>query len=131
MTLGRNCQPACTTTSTATTISRTYEPRNGWDEFGELRREIRGQFTGTADRWHDHYAESYTLKGSYSFMGAGNNKFKTGLRAVSFTEMQLIDLQTDLGNPPAGKLGIGAGHLRGPSRHRRRRTSRTPSSTAA
>jgi len=60
---------------------------------------------GSADRWHDHYSESWTLKSAYSFMGAGNNKFKTGFD-LSFTEMQLIDLQSGLGNPPPGKLGI-------------------------
>ncbi len=64
-----------------------------------------GQRTFHADRWHDHYSESYTLKTAYSFMGIGNNKFKTGFD-LSFTEMQLIDLQNSLGQPPAGKLAI-------------------------
>ncbi len=61
--------------------------------------------TGSADRWHDHYSEAYTVKSAYSFMGAGNNKYKTGFD-LSFTEMQLVDLQTALGHPPEGKLGV-------------------------
>jgi len=68
--------------------------------------DLANRATGTADRWHDHYVESYTLKGSYSFMGAKDNEFKTGLD-LSLTEMQLIDLQNDLSDPPDGKLGIG------------------------
>ena len=64
-----------------------------------------GMAGGSADRWHDHYSEAYTLKGAYSFMGVGNNKFKTGFE-MSLTEMQMIDLQTRLGNPPPGKLGV-------------------------
>ncbi len=63
------------------------------------------QAFGSADRWHDHYSESYTAKGAYSFMGAGNNTFKTGFD-LSYTEMQLVDLQSSLGSPPPGKLGI-------------------------
>jgi hypothetical protein len=38
-------------------------------------------------------------------MGIGNNKFKTGFD-LSFTEMQLIDLESSLGQPPPGKLAI-------------------------
>ncbi|MFH1843255.1 MAG: TonB-dependent receptor, partial [bacterium] len=60
---------------------------------------------GSADRWHDHFTESYTLKGSYSFMKNSSNQFKTGLE-ISFTEMQLIDLNSELSDPPSGKLGI-------------------------
>lgn len=85
----------------------TYEPRNGWDENGnELppSNDPIDQFPGSADRWHDHYVESYTLKGNYSFMGARLNKFKTGFE-VSFTEMQLVDLQDKLASPDPGRLG--------------------------
>ena len=64
------------------------------------------------------------LKGAYSFMGAGNNKFKTGFD-LSFTEMQLIDLQRRSGRPAAGQAGHQAGHLRGPSRSPARPISRT------
>ena len=53
------------------------------------------QADGSADRWHDHFVESYTLKGTYSFMGSSRNKFKTGFE-VSMTEMQLADLRTKL-----------------------------------
>ncbi|MCP4291223.1 MAG: TonB-dependent receptor, partial [bacterium] len=89
----------------------TYEPISGWDPLnpGEPASYIPqpdGQVSGGADRWHDHYSESYTLKGAYSFMGMGNNEFKTGFD-LSFTEMQLVDIQTNLGaNPPPGKLGV-------------------------
>ncbi len=85
----------------------TYEPRNGWDENGEpLARSNspESQFPGSADRWHDHYVESYTLKGSYSFMGSKMNKLKTGFD-LSFTEMQLIDLKDNLADPDDGTLG--------------------------
>ena len=75
----------------------TYEPRD-YDS-----NDPTGQATGSADRWHDHYTESWTLKGAYSFMGAGGNKLKTGFD-LSYTEMQLIDLKTGLGDPPAGRL---------------------------
>jgi len=60
---------------------------------------------GSADRWHDHYSEAYTFKGAYSFYGGRGNQFKTGLD-LSFTEMQLVDLQGSLATPPAGKLAI-------------------------
>jgi len=63
------------------------------------------QARGGADRWHDHFTESYTLKGSYSFMNNNSNQFKTGLE-LSFTEMQLVDLRSQLAIPPSGKLGI-------------------------
>jgi len=84
----------------------TYEPRNGWDENGEPlppRNDPDGQFVGSADRWHDHYVESYTLKGSYSFMSSSMNKFKTGFD-LSLTEMQLIDLKDNLADPDGGTL---------------------------
>ena len=64
-----------------------------------------GQAFGSADRWHDHYADNYTFRTAYSFMTDTRNHFKTGLE-MSFTEMQLIDLQSQLQNPPPGKLGI-------------------------
>ncbi len=88
----------------------TYEPISGWDPLNpglpaEYISRPDGQVKGGADRWHDHYSESYTLKGAYSFMGARNNEFKTGFD-LSFTEMQLVDLQTNLGTPPSGKLGV-------------------------
>ena len=62
-----------------------------------------GQATGSSDRWHDHYAESWTLKTSYAWVASNTNQFKTGLE-LSFTEMQLVDLQTNLALPPSGKL---------------------------
>ena len=88
----------------------TYEPISGWDPLepslpAEYISSPDGQVPGGADRWHDHYSESYTLKAAYSFMGIGNNEFKTGVD-LSFTEMQLVDLQTNLGVPPDGKLGV-------------------------
>lgn len=60
---------------------------------------------GSADRWHDHYSESYNVKSSYAFVANETNQFKTGFE-MSFTEMQLVDLQSSLGSPPPGKLGI-------------------------
>jgi outer membrane receptor for Fe3+-dicitrate len=102
LTLGRN-------------FNRLHANVNGSDDFldpnyYQLRYYpqdwINGQASGSADRWHDHYSESYTMKGAYSFMGAGNNKFKTGFD-LSFTEMQLVDLQSQVATPPDGKLAIG------------------------
>ncbi len=97
LTLGRN-------------FNRQHSNVNGNDDFTTYSHINAppipsGQAFGSADRWHDHYSESYTAKGAYSFMGAGNNTFKTGFD-LSFTEMQLIDLQSSLGSPPPGKLGI-------------------------
>ncbi len=63
------------------------------------------QAYGGADRWHDHYAEAYTGKATYSFYGGSGNQLKTGLE-MSMTEMQLVDLQSRLGSPPPGKLAI-------------------------
>ncbi|PID81282.1 hypothetical protein CSA17_05510 [bacterium DOLJORAL78_65_58] len=88
----------------------TYEPAYGWNPLNPSQpapyaSTPENQLPGSADRWHDHYTESYTLKGAYSFMGLGRNEFKTGFE-LSFTEMQLIDLQNNLGAPPAGKLGV-------------------------
>jgi hypothetical protein len=60
---------------------------------------------GSADRWHDHYSEAWTAKGTYSFYGGRSNQLKAGFD-LSFTEMQLIELKTQLGKPPDGKLGI-------------------------
>jgi len=81
-----------------------YEPPRRGDE-GVSNIPPNGQQSFHADRWHDHYSESYTLKGAYSFMGLGLNNFKTGFD-LSFTEMQLIDLQSALGDPPPGKLAV-------------------------
>lgn len=84
-----------------------YNDRERFEDyelFGSTAR-ADGQALGSADRWHDHFTDSYTVKGSYSFMGATTNRFKTGFE-LSFTEMQLIDLQSQLANPPPGKLGI-------------------------
>ncbi len=60
---------------------------------------------GSSDRWHDHYAESWTFKSSYAWVASETNQLKTGLE-LSFTEMQLIDLQTNLRIPPSGKLAF-------------------------
>ena len=95
-------------------FNRMHANVNGNDDFLTYEERfypqgsIDGQAYGSADRWHDHYSESYTMKGAYSFMGAGNNKFKTGFD-LSFTEMQLVDLQDALGEPEnhPGKLGVG------------------------
>ncbi len=97
LTLGRN-------------FNRQHSNVNGNDDFTTYTHINAppipsGQAFGSADRWHDHYSESYTAKGAYSFMGAGNNTYKTGFD-LSFTEMQLVDLQSSLGSPPPGKLGI-------------------------
>jgi len=92
-------------------FSRMHANLNGDDDFRDyrLRNDPSSNDPGVlgghhADRWHDHYSESYTLKSSYSWVADSTNQFKTGME-LSFTEMQLIDLQTSLGRPPAGKLG--------------------------
>ncbi len=89
------------------TFTRQHTNVNGNDDYTtyEPFRLTTDGSTGSADRWHDHYAESYTFKGAYSFMGGGNNEFKTGIDA-SATEIQLIDLASSLSRPPSGKLGI-------------------------
>ncbi|MEN8007726.1 MAG: TonB-dependent receptor [Candidatus Krumholzibacteriota bacterium] len=103
LTLGRN-------------FNRQHNNINGNDDFttyttvGEAANSDPGEalnarYLYSADRWHDHFTESWTGKGSYSFMGLGNNRFKTGFE-VSFTEMQLINLQGYLGRPPPGKLAL-------------------------
>ena len=94
-------------------FNRLHANVNGEDDFTSARYEpLVPDFndparmaSGTADRWHDHYTESYTFKGTYSFMRNRTNQFKTGCE-LSFIEMQLIDLQSELRDPPAGKLGI-------------------------
>lgn len=47
---------------------------------------------GNSDNWHDHYAESYTLKGDITSKIGGNHTFKGGFE-TNFREMQLIDFQ--------------------------------------
>ncbi|MBU0741299.1 TonB-dependent receptor [bacterium] len=64
-----------------------------------------GLALGSSDRWHDHYSESWTLKSSYAWVASETNQLKTGLE-FSITEMQLIDLQTNLRIPPSGKLAF-------------------------
>jgi hypothetical protein len=91
-------------------FSRQHTNVNGNDDYTtyEARGNVgnlTGQVTGSEDRWHDHYSESYTLKAAYVFMGGGYNEMKTGLD-LSATEIQLIDLASGLAKPPAGKLGI-------------------------
>ncbi len=91
--------------------SRMHNNVNGDDDYTNYTRinippnDPAGQALGSADRWHDHYAEAWTAKGSYSFYAGRGNQFKTGAD-ISFTEMQLIDLQSQLGSPPPGKLAI-------------------------
>ncbi len=84
-----------------------YEERERFSGYDLIDSPPRAdsQAFGSADRWHDHYTDAYTFKGSYSFMTNLRNRFKTGLE-LSFTEMQLIDLQSSLAKPPPGKLGI-------------------------
>lgn len=95
-------------------FNRLHANVNGNDDFrtypslygeGEDVNDPASQPRGSADRWHDHYSEQWTAKGSYAFMKSRVNQFKTGFD-LSFTEMQLVDLQSSLGTPPPGKLGI-------------------------
>jgi len=71
----------------------------------DMSPEPGSQAEGSSDRWHDHYSESWTLKSSYAWVSSETNQFKTGLE-LSFTEMQLIDLQQYLRIPPSGKLAF-------------------------
>ncbi len=92
------------------TWSRMHANVNGNDDFTYYPlidapsddTNIPHQARGSADRWHDHYSEAWTAKGVYSFYGGRSNQFKAGLD-LSFTEMQLVDLKTELGVniPPA------------------------------
>ncbi len=91
-------------------FNRLHANVNGNDDFStyaliDAPAEPFSLAYGGADRWHDHFAEQWTAKGSYAFMKSHVNQFKTGFD-LSFTEMQLVDLQSSLGSPPAGKLGI-------------------------
>jgi outer membrane receptor protein involved in Fe transport len=91
--------------------SRMHNNVNGEDDFTSYSRidisstDPMAQAQGSADRWHDHYSEAWTAKAAYSFYGGAGNQLKTGLD-LSFTEMQLVDLQSALGTPPPGKLAI-------------------------
>ncbi len=58
---------------------------------------------GDTDRWHDHYSDSWTLKADYAFLTGQFSQFKTGIE-YTYSEMQLIDLQRELGSPPPGFL---------------------------
>jgi len=91
-------------------FNRLHANINGDDDFTDYELinappSPAGQAEGGADRWHDHYSESWTAKGAYSFMKSRTNQFKTGFE-LSFTELQLVDLQSSLGSPPPGKLAI-------------------------
>ena len=92
-------------------FNRMHANVNGNDDYASYglidspSDSISGLAYGTADRWHDHYSESYNVKSSYAFVANETNQFKTGFE-FSFTEMQLVDLQSSLGSPPPGKLGI-------------------------
>ncbi len=96
-------------------FTRMHANLNGDDDFRnygfvapDSTTMIRPHFQEThhADRWHDHYAESWNVKTSYSWVTSETNQFKTGME-LTFTEMQLVDLQTNLGKPPQGKLAKG------------------------
>ncbi len=76
-----------------------------YPEYSVDSTDPSAQATGSSDRWHDHFAESWTLKTSYAWVASQTNQFKTGLE-LSFTEMQLVDLKTHLGLPPSGKLAF-------------------------
>ena len=92
-------------------FNRMHANVNGEDDYttyGTIDSPADDPFSlayGTADRWHDHYSESWNLKTSYAFVANETNQFKTGVE-MSFTEMQLVDLQSSLSSPPPGKLGI-------------------------
>ncbi|MBK8165185.1 MAG: TonB-dependent receptor [bacterium] len=88
-------------------FTRQHSNVNGNDDFTtyEPFRRYSLLSTGSADRWHDHYAESYTLKGAYTFMGGGHNEFKTGME-LSHTGIQLVDLAYGLSRPLPGRLGV-------------------------
>jgi hypothetical protein len=92
-------------------FNRLHANVNGVDDFSQytpidvLYNDPALQARGSADRWHDHYTETYEVKGAFSFMRSTINKFKTGFD-LAFTEMQLVDLKSELGSPPSGKLGI-------------------------
>ncbi len=91
-------------------FSRMHANVNGNDDFTTypliaVTDGPMGQSIGSADRWHDHFSESWTLKTSYAWVPSETNQFKTGME-LSLTEMQLIDLQSNLANPPGGKLGV-------------------------
>jgi hypothetical protein len=84
----------------------TYDRISIWSEDPRRQAGSEPETIGySADRWHDHYVEAWTVRTAYSFYGGAGNQFKTGLD-LSFNEMQLIDLQSSLGTPPVGKLGI-------------------------
>lgn len=98
-------------------FSRLHSNKNGNDDFstysgpdfqrtilGENAVEIEGaHIGGDSDRWHDHYTETWTVKGDYTWMAKDINQLKAGVE-YNWTEMQLVDLNGDLGTPPPGFL---------------------------
>ncbi|MFN2370375.1 MAG: TonB-dependent receptor [Candidatus Krumholzibacteriia bacterium] len=90
-------------------FARMHANLNGNDDFRSYSpayvpsRGQDGQRDGHDDRWHDHYVDSWTGKGTWSFMGGAGNEFKTGFD-LSFTEMQMVDLSGKLGDPDPGTL---------------------------
>lgn len=59
--------------------------------------------TGDATIWHDHYAETYTLKSDFTSQLRAILQMKTGL-ALSYTNVQWIDIHYPSFNP--GGLGL-------------------------
>lgn len=90
--------------------SRMHANLNGDDDFRYYSRfnvpeanDLSRQNETYKDRWHDHFTESWSLKASYTFYGGAGNQFKTGLD-LSFTEMQLVDLNGDIGIQNDGRV---------------------------
>ena len=67
-------------------------------------RWVEGAFIGgDNERWHDHYADIYSIKADWAWVGDENNKFKTGFE-FSYNEIQLGDYQRDFDIPQPGRV---------------------------
>ena len=67
-------------------------------------RWVEGAFVGgDNERWHDHYADIYSLKADWAWVGDENNKLKTGFE-YSYNEIQLGDYQRDFDIPQPGRI---------------------------
>lgn len=66
-------------------------PNRITDQAGTVYTE--GAFIdGDNERWHDHYADIYSIKADWAWVGDENNRFKTGF-TYSYNEVQLGDYQ--------------------------------------
>jgi len=65
---------------------------------------VEGAFLGgDNERWHDHYADIYSLKADWAWAGDENNRFKAGFQ-YSYNEIQLGDYQDGFASIQPGRV---------------------------